>query len=136
MSSDLEGDLNQDGIIRGNLNGEIENLGESVRTMFDWKAYVKSAPLTSVGIAVAVGYLFAPRIFSRKVSVVLPEPVIPEPAQRTIVQTLLGVALAGAARVGTAYVSDLVTRTWLHPDAPDDPSDRAEPSGPPFDVGV
>lgn len=142
MSSDLEGDLNQDGIIdemdrvRGDLNSEITELNESMRTMFDWKAYVRSAPLTSVGIAAVVGYLLAPRIFSRSVSVTLPDMPAPK-AQGSIGQSLFGMVMAGVARAGTVYIADMLSRQIATPEYPEKQSSSAgETSGPPFDVGV
>lgn len=142
MSSDLEGDLNQDGIIdemdrvRGDLNSEITELNESMRTMFDWKAYVRSAPLTSVGIAAVVGYLLAPRIFSRSVSVTLPD-MPPQKPQPSIGQSLFGMVMAGVARAGTVYIADMLSQQMATSESPDKQSSSAgENSGPPFDVGV
>ena len=119
MSSDLEGDLNQDGIIdemdrvRENLDGDINELGERMKTMFDWRAYVRSAPLTSVAAAVVAGYLLAPKIRSRKVVVKSIEPgALPETKQSSgLGGTLWGLAMAAATRAGSAYVADLVTRS-------------------------
>lgn len=142
MSSDLEGDLNQDGIIdemdrvRGDLDGEISELSESMRTVFDWKAYVRAAPLTSVGIAAVVGYLLAPRIFSRPVSVTLPEMPAPK-SQGSIAKSLFGIVMAGVAKAGTVYVADMLSRQLATPESvAKESSSTPDSSGPPFDVGV
>lgn len=142
MSSNLEGDLNRDGIIdemdrvRGDLDGEIDQLGESMRNIFDWKAYVRAAPLTSVGIAAVVGYLLAPRIFARPVSVTLPE-IPSEKPQTSFGQSLFGIVMAGVARAGTVYIADLLSRQLTPPEPPESRSaPAAATSGPPFDVGV
>jgi len=142
MSSNLEGDLNEDGIIdemdrvRGDLDGEIEELGESMRSMVDWKAYVRSAPLTSVGIAAVLGYMLAPRIISRSVSVVMP-PSESEKSHGGITQALFSIVMAGVAKAGTMYVTDLLSRTLATSEDPIARSQAAaESNGPPFDVGV
>lgn len=142
MIRDHEGDLNQDGIIdemdrvRGDLDCEIEDLSESMRSMLDWKAYVRAAPLTSVGVAAAVGYLLAPRIFARSVSVTLPEIPTQKP-QDSLAQSLFGIVMAGVARAGTVFIADLLSRNLTTPKSPETrPSSAAESHGPPFDVGV
>src|SRR5688572_10159553 len=56
--------VEQMGEVRGDLEGDIDRLGEEMQHLFDWQAYVRSAPLTSVGLAAAVGYLLAPSLGS------------------------------------------------------------------------
>lgn len=144
MSSDLEGDLNQDGIIdemdrvRGTLHGEIDNLGESMRKVFDWQAYVRAAPLTSVGVAATLGFLLAPRIFSR--STPSPMPVsTPGSASATPVNatpTLVSILMAGVARASSAYIADLLAKQFHHGETAHTPPPGTGPTQPPFDVGV
>jgi len=126
MSSDLDSDLNQDGIIdemdrvRENLGGDIEELGERVKKMFDWQAYIRSAPLTSVAAAVVVGYLLAPAIRTRSVRVKLSDAIDPSAFQESrsnsatqtpgLGSSLWALAMAAATRAGSAYVADLITR--------------------------
>ncbi len=142
MSSDyLEGDLNQDGIIdemdrvRGDLDGQINELGASVRNMFDWQAYVRAAPLTSVGAAVVVGILLAPRIFSKSAIVAAaPAPLgSASPTSSGIAQSLFGMVIAGAARAGSVYVADLLARNFTSSPDPQSATDSSEPT---FDMGV
>ncbi len=138
MSSDLEGDLNQDGIIdemdrvRGDLDGQINELGASMRNMFDWQAYVRSAPLASVGAALVVGYLLAPAVISR--SAPAPAPAGSAGSSKTgITQSLVGMLVAGVARAGTAYIAEMLAHNLSTPE--DSPAATAE-NRPPFDMGV
>jgi len=152
MSSNLEGDLNQDGIIdemdrlRGDLGGEINQLGDRVRTLFDWQAYVRSAPLTSVGVAVVAGYLLAPAIFSKRAGVsAYDQPVAPgrftgsgQKANSSggVMSALWGAVTAGLTRAGSAYVTDLLMSKFAESsssNAEQNPS--SERARPPFDIG-
>lgn len=102
--------------VRGQLGNGIDRLGEEMKHVFDWQAYVRSAPLTSVGIAVAVGYLFAPSLRSRPVVQVVPGPTSePQTASQGatsqgggIFSYLASTAFAAVARIATAYVTDLL----------------------------
>lgn len=138
MSSDLEGDLNQDGIIdemdrvRENLGGDIDELNVRVKSMFNWQAYVRSAPLTSAAAAVVLGYLLAPRLKSRP-TVVLPQDVT-GPATPGLGSSLWTMMMGAAARAGSVYVADLVTRSMgLSPTT--EPESKPEPQYPSFDLG-
>jgi len=152
MSSNLEGDLNQDGIIdemdrlRGDLGGEINQLGDRVRTLFDWQAYVRSAPLTSVGVAFVAGYLLAPAIFSKRAGVsAYDQPIAPgrftgsgpsASSSGGIMGALWGAVSAGLTRAGSAYITDLLMREFTGPSsssAEEKPS--PEHAQPPFDIG-
>jgi hypothetical protein len=119
MSSELEGDLNGDGIIdemdrvRGDLDGEINQLGKQMKNVFNWQAYVKSAPITSVIAAAFVGYLVAPRIRSRAA----PAPTGSFNAYRnsnsapsSIGGMLKSMVWSGLARAGSVYVAEMLTR--------------------------
>jgi hypothetical protein len=96
---------------RDKLGEGIDRLSEDMRQVFDWQAYVRSAPLTSVGIAAALGYLLAPAIRSAPAAA----PVQYGPAKSSeggIVNTLVSLAFGTAMRFGTGYLTE-----WLMPQA-------------------
>lgn len=47
--------------LRCEIDGDMENVSESARTMLDWKHYVKTYPWVCFGAAVALGFLIVPR---------------------------------------------------------------------------
>jgi len=137
MSTNLEGDLNGDGIIdemdrvRSDLGGEIDQLGVQMRSMFDWQAYVRSAPLTSAAAAVVLGILLAPRVRSR------PVPVAAEgfgPASSGfgggISGMLTSTVLGGLAKAGSVYLAELLTRQLKSSSLADDDSEPPESAQP------
>jgi hypothetical protein len=93
--------------VRGKLGGGIERLNEDVRNVFDWQSYVRAAPLTSVGIAVAVGYLLAPAIRSRPVQQFVP--VDSSVKSGGIFSILTSLALTAATRVAGNYVTEMLS---------------------------
>jgi len=119
--------------VRENLGGDIDELGERVKKMFDWQAYIRSAPLTSVAAAVVVGYLLTPAIRTRSVKVKLNDAIDPSLFQDSransanqtpgLGSSLWALAMAAATRAGSAYVADLITRHMgLAPATGDTPS--------------
>jgi hypothetical protein len=114
----MSGDLNEpDGIdegildemdeVRSKLGDGIDRLNEDIKNVFDWQAYVRSAPLTSVGIAAAVGYLLAPAIRS------YPAPQTGDAHQSSssggIFGMLTSMVSATLVRLATGYVTTMVT---------------------------
>jgi len=133
MSSDLEGDTNHDGIIdemdrvRGDLGGDINGLNEQVRNMFDWKAYVRSAPLTSAAAVFCLGFLLAPRIGSRKTVQLAAADARPA-GFSGFLNTMIWSSLAKA---GSVYVADWVTREFMgSPNGSDSTAVPREPNDP------
>jgi len=124
---DDEGIADQMDEVRSKLGGGIERLNEDMRHVFDWQAYVRSAPLTSVGIAAAVGYLLAPAIIrsSRAPQTIQ---MNPSDSQGGIFSTLSSLAFGSIVRVATGYVTDMLTSAPASP-AKSEPS-RA-PGSPP-----
>jgi hypothetical protein len=47
--------------LRCEIDGEMEDMAASARTMVDWKHYVKTYPWVCLGAAVAVGFLIVPK---------------------------------------------------------------------------
>ncbi|MDB5392009.1 MAG: hypothetical protein JWM11_7655 [Planctomycetaceae bacterium] len=107
--------------VRDKLDGDIDRLNVDMRNVFDWQAYVRSAPLTSAGIAFAVGYLFAPAIRSRPVPQVAA--VNPASSGGGIFGTLATLAVSAAVRFAAGYVTEMMTSTAApnpQRDVPDD----------------
>ena len=46
--------------IRCEIDGDLEDMAASARTMVDWKHYVKTYPWACWGTAVALGFLLVP----------------------------------------------------------------------------
>lgn len=136
MSSDLDGDTNGDGIVdemdrvRSNLGGDIDLLGDRMRKMMDWQSYVRSAPLTSVGAALLVGFLVAPRLrfgsSHKSSSAGAPAPGTPSAltSEPSLSKLLTNVVLGGLAQAGSAYIGDLLAR---HMKSATDPFGTGEP---------
>jgi len=117
--------------VRDKLGGEIDRLGDDMRNVFDWQSYVRSAPLTSIGIAAVAGYLLAPAIRSRPV----PQPIQLAPEKSGgLFESLTSLALSSLVRFGMGYVSEL-----LMPQAAASPGEkRSAPvssSDPTLDLG-
>jgi len=119
--------------VRSKLGGGIDRLSEDMRQVFDWQAYVRSAPLTSVGIAAAVGYLFAPALRSRSA----PQPVQTAPANSSggILGTLSSLAFGSILRIATGYVTEILTSNSTSPPEKEPPRARgtSEATGSPAD---
>jgi ElaB/YqjD/DUF883 family membrane-anchored ribosome-binding protein len=47
--------------IRCDIDGDMENMAASARTLVDWKHYVKTYPWVCLGAAVALGFLIVPK---------------------------------------------------------------------------
>lgn len=47
--------------VRGHLDRDVGRLMQDARLMVDWRQYVKTYPWLAVGVAVALGFLGAPR---------------------------------------------------------------------------
>jgi hypothetical protein len=47
--------------LRCEIDGDMEDMAESARTMVDWKHYVKTYPWVCLGAAVALGFLIVPK---------------------------------------------------------------------------
>jgi hypothetical protein len=47
--------------LRCEIDGDVEDMAASARTMVDWKHYVKTYPWVCLGVAVALGFLIVPK---------------------------------------------------------------------------
>jgi hypothetical protein len=47
--------------LRCEIDGDMEDMAASARTMVDWKHYVKTHPWVCLGAAVALGFLIVPK---------------------------------------------------------------------------
>jgi len=47
--------------LRSEIDGDVEDMAASARTMVDWKHYVKTYPWVCLGTAVALGFLIVPK---------------------------------------------------------------------------
>jgi hypothetical protein len=47
--------------LRSEIDGNMEDMAASARTMVDWKHYVKTYPWVCLGAAVALGFLIVPK---------------------------------------------------------------------------
>ena len=47
--------------LRCEIDGDVEDMAISARTMVDWKHYVKTYPWVCLGAAVATGFLIVPK---------------------------------------------------------------------------
>jgi hypothetical protein len=141
MSGDLnepdnidEGILDQMDEVRSKLGDGIDRLNEDIKHVFDWQAYVRSAPLTSVGIAAAVGYLLAPAIRS------YPAPQTVGAQQSSsgggIFGMLTSMVSATLVRLATGYVTTMVA-DQLNP-SPDEgvPTPPVSPPDQTLDLGL
>ncbi|MDB5339273.1 MAG: hypothetical protein JWN70_4892 [Planctomycetaceae bacterium] len=117
--------------VRGDLGGGIDRLGEQVRTLFDWQSYVRAAPLTSVALAAAAGYLIAPPIrSSRRYVTAAGEPM---PSGPSLFGTLSNVLIATATQAASAYIGDMLVRE-LAAYSPPHPQPGVAPDAAPFDA--
>ncbi|MES2793046.1 MAG: hypothetical protein V4719_25765 [Planctomycetota bacterium] len=111
----MSGDSSEEGIleemdrVRGDLGGGIDRLGEQMRGLFDWQTYIRSAPLTSVAIAAAAGYLIAPRLRPRSV-LVTANGAVPQPASAGLFGTIGNIVAAAATQAASLYIGNLLTQ--------------------------
>ena len=120
----MSDDTSEDGIlqemdrVRGDLGGGIDRLGEQVRDMFDWQSYVRAAPLTTVVLTAAAGYLIAPAVISRSRHLTINGQAV-APSGPTFFGSLAGVVGAAVSQAASLYLGNLLTRelaTHMSPD--------------------
>lgn len=117
--------------VRGDLGGGIDRLGEQVRTLFDWQSYIRAAPLTSVALAAAAGYLIAPPIrSSRRFVTAAGEPV---PRGPTLFGNLSNMLVATATQAASAYIGDMLVRE-IAAYSQSHPQPGVTPDAAPFDA--
>jgi hypothetical protein len=106
--------------LRCDIDGDVEDMAASARTMVDWKHYVKTYPWVCLGAAVALGFLIVPKRSSaiRPDLATLTElartghlVVKPAPAAtHGLIDALLATAANIAVRKATAYVGQSAGR--------------------------
>ncbi|MHB1038075.1 MAG: hypothetical protein ACYC35_26880 [Pirellulales bacterium] len=100
--------------LRCEIDGDMEDVSASARTMLDWKHYVKTYPWVCLGAAVALGFLIVPTR-SKAIRPDLATPteltktghlvVKPAPtAARGLVDALVATVVGIAVREATAYL--------------------------------
>jgi hypothetical protein len=111
----MSGDSSEEGIleemdrVRGDLGGGIDRLGEQMRGLFDWQTYIRSAPLTSVAMAAAAGYLIAPRLRPRSV-LTATNGVASQAASMGLFGTIGNIVVAAATQAASLYIGNLLTQ--------------------------
>jgi hypothetical protein len=106
--------------LRCEIDGDMEDVSASARTMVDWKHYVKTHPWVCFGAAVALGFLIVPKR-SRTINADLATPtelaktghlvVKPAPtAARGLVDALVATVVSIAIREATAYLGQSAGR--------------------------
>lgn len=138
----MSGDSSDDGLleemdrVRGELGGGINKLGEQMREMFDWQSYVRSAPLTSVAVAAAAGFLIAPRRRATRLVVnATPDTNLTGSMAGGIVGSIMNVIVATATQAASLYVADLLTKELLSPPESSSAFDDENVLDPTFDQG-
>ena len=106
--------------LRCEIDGDMEDMAASARTMVDWKHYVKTYPWVCLGTAVALGFLIVPKRSTaiRPDLATLTElartghlVVKPAPAAtRGLVDALLATVASIAVRKATAYLGQSAGR--------------------------
>lgn len=106
--------------LRGEIDGDMEDMAATARSMVDWKHYVKTYPWLCLGTAVALGFLIVPKR-SRAIRpdlatltelartghlVVKPAPTV----TRGLVDSLLATVANIAVRKATAYLGQSAER--------------------------
>ena len=106
--------------IRCEIDGDMEDMAASVRSMIDWKHYVKTYPWVCLSAAAALGFLIVPKrsrairpdlatlteLARTGLLVVNPAPT----ATRGLVDALLATVANIAVRKATAYLGQSVER--------------------------
>jgi hypothetical protein len=106
--------------LRCEIDGDMENMTASARTLVDWKHYVKTYPWVCLGTAVMLGFLIVPKQSraTRPNVATLTEPartshlvVKPAPtAARGLVDALVATVVSIAVREATAYLGQSAGR--------------------------
>jgi len=100
--------------LRCEIDGDMEDVSASARTMVDWKHYVKTYPWVCLGAAVALGFLIVPK----RSKAIRPDLAIPTEltktghlvvkpaptAARGLVDALVATVVGIAVREATAYL--------------------------------
>ena len=136
MSDDSseEGILEEMDRVRGDLGGGIDRLGEQVRDMFDWQSYVRSAPLTTVVVAAAAGYLIAPAVISRSRRVTIDGAAVTASGP-TFFGSLAGMLGAAVSQAASLYLGNLLTRELASHVSPPYAGEDTGAFAPPNDLG-
>jgi hypothetical protein len=106
--------------LRCEIDGDVEDMAASARTMVDWRHYVKTYPWVCLGAAVALGFLIVPKrprairpdlatltdMAKTGRLVVKPAPA----ATEGLIEALLATAANIAVRRATAYLGQSVER--------------------------
>jgi hypothetical protein len=116
MSGPTQGDAVRERMqqLRCEIDGDMEDVSASARTMLDWKHYVKTYPWVCLGAAVALGFLIVPKrskAICRDLAiptepteaghlVVKPAPTAARGVVDAIVATIVGIAV----REATVYL--------------------------------
>lgn len=111
MSSDSSDDgiLEEMDRVRGDLGGDIDKLGEQMRDLMDWQSYVRAAPLTTVALVAAAGYLIAPAVISRSPRLTLNgDPIAP--SGPTFFGSIAGVITSAVSQAASLYLGNLLTQ--------------------------
>ena len=106
--------------LRCEIDGDVEDMAASARTMVDWKHYVKTYPWVCLGAAVALGFLIVPKR-SRAINAELATPTelagighpIVKPASAAthgLIDTLLATVANIAVQRATAYLGQSMGR--------------------------
>jgi hypothetical protein len=116
MSSPPQGDAVRERMqqLRCEIDGDMEDVSASARTMVDWKHYVKTHPWVCLGAVAALGFLIVPKR-SRAINAELATPTelagtghpIVKPASaaaRGLVDALVATVVSIAVREATAYL--------------------------------
>lgn len=114
--------------LRCEIDGDMENMAASARTMVDWKHYVKTYPWVCLGAAVALGFLIVPK----RSSAIRPDVatltelartghLVVEPAPAAthgLIDALLATVANIAVRKATAYLGERAGRLlgMTHPE--------------------
>ena len=106
--------------LRCEIDGDMEDVSASARTMLDWKHYVKTHPWVCLGAVAALGFLIVPKR-SRVIRpdlATLTEPartghLVVKPAPTTargLVDALVATVVGIAVREATAYLGQSAGR--------------------------
>ena len=116
MSNPPQGDAVRERMLklRCEIDGDMEDVSASARTMVDWKHYVKTHPWVCLGAVAALGFLIVPKR-SRAINAELATPTelagtghpIVKPASAAthgLIDALLAAVANIAVRKATAYL--------------------------------
>ena len=124
--------------LRCKIDGEMEDMSASARTMVDWRRYVKTYPWVCLGAAAALGYLIVPKR-SRATNAGLATRTEPAKAGHLVVQPapaavrgwvdgLVAIVIGVAVREAIAYLGQSAGRLLgcRRHDPSESPPDRGE----------